>query len=370
MMIYRRVDVALEERAFVHINEVPVRYLGPGRHRVMHWPWRKLAVLRFKVDGLVSNLRPELAAMVPAAELATVRIAEHERGVVVHRGKARLWLGPGVHYVWTVELAAGVPTVEVRLIDTTAVAAEPLVPTVRALAPATDYTEVAVPAGAVALRYVDGALDAVLEPGRHAAWTTIRAVSLAIIDLRERMLSVNAQEVMTRDHVTLRLNLAAAFRVVDPRRLATIAREADDMLYLAMQLAAREEVATRTLDELLAEREALSGIVRAAIAARAEAIGLEVVSFGLKDIVLPGEMKSLLNRVTEAQKEAEANVILRREETAATRSLAQTAKLLAENPVLVRLKELEAYKDLAAKVGTVHLVVSNDGLPGLQIKAS
>jgi hypothetical protein len=70
----------------------------------------------------------------------------------------------------------------------------------------------------------------------------------------------------------------------------------------------------------------------------------------VKDVVLPGEMKALLNRVIEAQKEAEANVILRREETAATRSLAQTAKVLGENPLLVRLKELEAYKELAAKV--------------------
>ena len=74
----------------------------------------------------------------------------------------------------------------------------------------------------------------------------------------------------------------------------------------------------------------------------APALGLEVLDPGVKDLVLPGEMKVLLNRVIEAQKEAEANVILRREETAATRSMAQTAKVLGENPLLVRLKELEA----------------------------
>ena len=79
-------------------------------------------------------------------------------------------------------------------------------------------------------------------------------------------------------------------------------------------------------------------------------------------------MKTLLNRVIEAQKEAEANVIFRREETAATRSMAQTAKVLAENPLLVRLKELEAYKELAAKVGQVHLVLGEGALPQLQLK--
>jgi len=91
-----------------------------------------------------------------------------------------------------------------------------------------------------------------------------------------------------------------------------------------------------------------------------------LVELGLKDLILPGEMKALLNRVIEARKQAEANVILRREETAATRSMAQTAKLLAESPLLVRLKELEAYKELASSVGELTLVVSPDGLPALR----
>jgi regulator of protease activity HflC (stomatin/prohibitin superfamily) len=104
------------------------------------------------------------------------------------------------------------------------------------------------------------------------------------------------------------------------------------------------------------------------VAERASAVGLELLDLGLKDLVLPGEMKALLNRVIEAQKEAEANVILRREETAATRSMAQTAKVLAENPLLVRLKELEAYKELAGKVGQVNLVRGTGVLPQLQLK--
>ena len=79
----------------------------------------------------------------------------------------------------------------------------------------------------------------------------MRKVQLAVIDLRERLLHVTGQEVMTKDRVTLRLNLSAAFRVADAARLATVAREPDDVLYLAMQLAAREAVAGRTLDELL-----------------------------------------------------------------------------------------------------------------------
>src|SRR5262249_22057677 len=133
--------------------------------------------------------------------------------------------------------------------------------------------------------------------------------------------------------------------------------------------AAREAVATRTLDELLAAREELGVALKPAVAERAAAVGLELLEIGLKDLVLPGEVKALLNRGIEAQKEAEGNVILRREETAATRWMAQTAKVLAENPLLVRLKELEAYKELAAKVGTVNLVLGEGVLPQLQLKS-
>lgn len=76
-------------------------------------------------------------------------------------------------------------------------------------------------------------------------------------------------------------------------------------------------------------------------------------------------MKVLLNRVIEAEKEAAANVILRREETAATRSLANTARVMAEQPVLLRLKELEAMKDIAERIHEVRVVVGSDGLDKL-----
>jgi hypothetical protein len=71
------------------------------------------------------------------------------------------------------------------------------------------------------------------------------------------------------------------------------------------------------------------------------------------------------NRVIEAEKEAAANVILRREETAATRSLANTARVIAEQPVLLRLKELDALKEIASRIHEVRVVVGADGLKTL-----
>ena len=368
-----RVTVALSERAFVLVDERPTRYLGPGRHWVVA-PLRKVRVVRVDTGKLLADLEPALVALVPEADLWVLELGADERALLLHRGRPVRWLGRGQHQVWTVERVPGRdgvgahPAVRVERVDVSGTATAPLRDEVRALVPASDYVEATAAEGSVVVRYVDGVLDAVLPAGRHAAWTVAHKVQLPVIDLRERLLHVTGQEVMTRDRVSLRLNLSAAFLVEDARRLATVARAPDDVLYLAMQLAAREAVAARTLDELLAQREEVAEGVFAQVRAQAAGVGLQLLRFGIKDVVLPGDMKELLNRVIGAQKEAEANVILRREETAATRSMAQTAKVLAENPLLVRLKELEAYKDLAAKVGQVHLVLGEGAVPTLQLK--
>ena len=365
-----RVDVSLNERVLVLVNGEPEAWLGPGRHWLWIAPWRKVELKRLDTDALVADLRPEELALVPAEDLRVVALGPYERALITRRGKPARWLGAGVHQVWTVERLARdtAPAVSVEVIDVSGVETAPLRDEVKALVPADDYVEATAVEGSTVVRYVDGAIDAVLGAGRHAAWTARRKVQLVVIEVRERMLNVTGQEVMTKDRVSLRLNLAAAYRVADARRLATVARAPDEVLYLAVQLASREAVATRTLDELLAAREELGLALKPAVAERAAAVGLELLDLGLKDLVLPGEMKALLNRVIEAQKEAEANVILRREETAATRSMAQTAKVLGENPLLVRLKEFEAYKELAAKVGQVHLVLGEGALPQLQLK--
>jgi len=94
---------------------------------------------------------------------------------------------------------------------------------------------------------------------------------------------------------------------------------------------------------------------------RVPAIGLEVIAAGIRDVILPGEMKDLLNKVTEARKAAEANLIARREETAAMRSQANTAKLLADNPTLMRLRELEVLEKVAAN-SKLNILLGDKGL--------
>lgn len=364
----------LHERGILTLDGEPVRALAPGRHVV--WSLKTVALTRYDTRQLVVDLPAEHQALLDERELRVVTVADHERALIKRRGKPVRWLGAGVHLVWTVDKIERkvdgqkvlVDAIDVVVVDTAAVSADVLRDDVRALVPAADYVEVVVPDGHVALRTVDGAVDAELGPGRHAAWTTRRKVGLTVVDLRERVLAITGQEVMTRDKVSLRLNASVTWKVVDARRLGAVARNAEEVLYLVAQMALREQVAGHTLEELLGARDLLAEAALPVIVDRATALGCAIVGVGVKDLVLPGEMKTLLNRVIEATKEAEANVILRREETAATRSMAQTAKVLAENPLLIRLKELEAYKELAAKVGTLNVVMGNEALAKLELK--
>ena len=85
------------------------------------------------------------------------------------------------------------------------------------------------------------------------------------------------------------------------------------------------------------------------------------MSFGIRDVILPGDMKTILNRVTEAKKVAEADLITRREETAAMRSQANTARIFESNPALMRLRELEVLEKVADKAN-LNVVLGEKGL--------
>jgi SPFH domain / Band 7 family len=144
-----------------------------------------------------------------------VEVGLNERVLVMEDRKPVRYLGPGVHRGVGLTLRK----VELKRLDTDALTAD-LRAEELALVPATDYVEATAVEGTTVVRYVDGALEAVLGAGRHAAFTARRKVTLAVIDLRERLVQVTGQEVMTKDRVTLRLNLSAAYRVSDVRRLA------------------------------------------------------------------------------------------------------------------------------------------------------
>lgn len=208
----------------------------------------------------------------------------------------------------------------------------------------------------VGLRFENGKLVEELKPGRYGFWATGKSQHVDSIDMRLQTSEVAAQEILTRDKVSTRYNLIASYRIKDAKTFVTKIFKGKDVIYQVLQLALREAVGTRSLDALLEDKQAIAKIVAVESRSRLEAMGVELEQVGVKDIILPGDMKDILNQVVQAQKSAEANVIKRREETAATRSLHNTAKVMENNPVLLRLKELEALEKISERVEKIQVV--------------
>ncbi|EPQ0973151.1 slipin family protein [Citrobacter farmeri] len=212
---------------------------------------------------------------------------------------------------------------------------------------------VQVPAWHAGVLKIDGETQALLPPGLTAYWKVNHLVDAEVVDTRLQVLEVGGQEILTKDKVNLRLNLAANWRYSDVLLAFAQLTKPLDHLYRELQFALREAVGTRTLDELLEDKQVIDDVVSAQVKERMASYGIDVASLGVKDIVLPGDMKTILSRLVEAEKSAQANVIRRREETAATRSLLNTAKVMENNPVALRLKELETLERVAERIDKI-----------------
>ena len=222
-------------------------------------------------------------------------------------------------------------------------------------------TPLVVPPYYVGLLYYDGKFVEMVQPGFYAIWKYTIDVKIICVDLREMVVDISGQELMTADKVTLRMNASFGYQVVDAEKMVNTVENVQQSLYREAQIALRNVVGHRELEQFLADKNELALEAEQMLKARADAFGVKILSFGIRDLILPGNMKDLLNKVTEAKKEAEANLIARREETAAMRSQANTAKLLENNPTLMRLRELEVLEKII-KSSKFQVIVGEKGL--------
>ncbi len=360
----KKVIVKDDERAILVRDGRFERLLGPGRHAWFDPRGRDaievIKVLRAEMTAdravFYRATQPDFAA----AHLEIVQTGASELAIVSVDGEPKHLLTPHqTRAFWKT-----VTRVEVERIDAgSEIRIGKRVLDRLDLARVTQALVTTVEAHEAGLLHVDGAFVEVLKPGRHAFWQVGRTVRVAKIDLRSTPVEITAQEIMTKDRVAVRVTLTAFTKVVDVLKAAEIA-DVNGAVYKIIQFAIREAVAARTLDDILAARDTLDREVRAYVATRVAALGVELGEIGVKDIILPGDVRSLINKVVEAEKTAKANLIRRQEETAATRSLLNTAKLMEDNPLLLRLKELEALEKLVEKVGTIDLHTGDK--PGLE----
>ncbi|MCX6318668.1 MAG: slipin family protein [Bacteroidetes bacterium] len=204
-----------------------------------------------------------------------------------------------------------------------------------------------------AVLFIDGQFIKVLDPGTYYWWKNVIPIHVGKADMRQQQLEVNGQEILTRDKAALRINAWAQFRVADIEKALVANKDYDKQLYVAIQLALREYISGFGFDELLEKKEAIAPFILEAVKEKAEVLGVEVTGFGIRDIILPGDIKEIMNQVLVAEKKAQANTIMRREETASTRSLLNTAKLMEENAMLWKLKEMEYVEKIAEKISSI-----------------
>jgi hypothetical protein len=204
-----------------------------------------------------------------------------------------------------------------------------------------------------ALLFVDGKYIQILQSGVYYWWKNSIVINVGKVDMRQQQLEINGQEILTKDKAALRINAWAQYKVADIEKALLQNKEYDKQLYVAFQLASREYIASYSFDELLEKKESMAPFIQQQMAVKAEALGIEVNGFGIRDIILPGDVKEIMNQVLVAEKKAQANSIMRREETASTRSLLNTAKLMEENAMLWKLKEMEYVEKIAEKISNI-----------------
>ncbi len=348
-------EIKRTERVLVLRNGQPYKWLGPGHHTL----WSIFAdyeTISFDVSCASTKLTPELEEMLPASEGVLLEVPEGRVACVRVDGVAHEVLGVGRWVLWQVR-----KRVTAELFDLNEDVLSLPKPFWRMLDRKYGYSHLIGP-HLRGLLWVNGELVRELQPGRYMVSEYERSVRVDVVDMRERELQVVGQEVMTSDKVSVRVNVLVRYRVTNPETAVSTVDSYENGLYSEVQLAVRRWVAGETVESLLERRNQGSNTTTEEVRKVVGEWGLSVRTVDLKDVVLPGDMKALMNRVIEAQKEAEANVITRREETASTRSMANTAKMLESNPTLMRLKELETLKELASSVGEVKVVATEGAL--------
>lgn len=217
-----------------------------------------------------------------------------------------------------------------------------------------------------AILLIDDVYAKTLSGGTYRFWRNDTTIKIAKADMRQLQLEIGGQELLTKDKASVRINFYTQYKVVDIEKALLENKDYEKQLYILLQLALRTYVGGFTLDELLENKENIAAAVFENVSKNTVQLGIKVLNCGMRDVILTGDMKEIMNQVLIAQKKAQANVITRREETASTRSLLNTAKLMEDNEMLFKLKEMEYVEKIADKIGEI--TVSGNGNMVKQLK--
>ncbi len=345
----KRIKINAYQVGLVFENGVYKKMLSEGKY----WLWFSAEVAKYDITKqfypvIELNILLQDAALANA--LHVVDVKENEIALQYENGLLRQVLTAGRYTFWKSAVVyefvkADISKIEITENISRAMLQHKLIaPYVRA------YT---VESYEKAILFTDGKYVQKLNAGIYYWWKNNISIALGKADSRMQQVEINGQEILTKDKAALRINAWAQYRVTDIEKALLQNKEYERQLYVSFQFALREYVAMLGFDELLQKKESIVPYVLEAVKSNAETFGVEVNGFGIRDIILPGDVKEIMNQVLVAEKKAQANIIMRREETASTRSLLNTAKLMEENAMLWKLKEMEYVEKIAEKISNI-----------------
>ena len=345
------------ERGLLFKNGRFVKMLEPGRYAQFFGRTVEKGSTKERIDCSASR---ETLLSDPRVAAATVELTVPDGSVGLHflDGVFTEALGPGSYLFWNVNEKH---TFITDSTDDPRVGDQVPASVFDSMSPEF-FIRAEIPAHMKARLYLDGSYSGLLDSGVYYFWRTGRSVDWETVDTRLLRMDVNGQEMLTADKVTLRVNFVLSYRITDPVRIGTEVEDYEDILRMHAQLALRDYVGRYKLDEILDDRQKMADTVCGALREKAPKLFIEIEEAGVRDVIIPGEIREIMNTVLMAEKKAQANVITRREEVASTRSLLNTAKLMDENETLYRLKEMEYAERIFENVGSITLNGSGSAL--------
>lgn len=351
----KRVTINTNEVGFVVKNKEVVRVLTAGKYwigfgiKIEKYDMAKNYHTAYDDDVLLQNT--DFAALVEVIE-----VGDNEIAIVYANGNFKQVLPSGRHIFWKglqylTFQKEDVSAIEIpEMIGANLLDKPSLAPYIRQYK--VEHSE-------KGLLFVDGSFVKVLDAGSYNWWKNTTTIAVTKVDVRISTMEVVGQEILSKDKAQLRINFSVQYQVIDVIKALLENKDFEKQLYTIMQLALRAYIGQLTLDELMDNKETIGDYMVRETASQVDLLGVKIFHAGVKDVILPGDVREIMNQVLVAEKRAQANIITRREETASTRSLLNTAKLMEDNAMLFKLKEMEYVEKIAEKINSIS--VSGNG---------
>jgi hypothetical protein len=345
----KRIKIKINQIGLLFRDEVLERVLTTGQYWVGFWDEVDIYDMNYAFAP-----KQELKTLLQNVELASLLtildLLDNEIALLYKDGRYNQLLTTGMFAFWK-----GVPEITYQKFDTRALYVDESIDRnlIEKGILARYIRMVRLEAYEKGVLFVNGNMERMLDAGTYYFWANNSTITSLKTDTRQLSIDIAGQEVLTKDKAQLRINCTVQYKVTDVEKALVENKDFDKQLYIQMQMALREFVGKLTFDELMESKEQIAENVMKNTQVKAEELGVQLADFGVKDIILPGDIKDIMNQVLIAEKRAQANVIMRREETASTRSLLNTAKLMEENTMLFKLKEMEYVEKIAEKINTI-----------------